>query len=492
MKSNQLKELLKHIILEVHSQFQESHDYDNFDDPSNVANAIYSGLYKAPDLGSIDPTDGGQVYYFTLHSPSGPRHLIKRTPDGRWFYSDSTGYGRKWEPADAHIAAKKRDRAEYARTGKLANEMIANKDVAPDVFGAVNVEEGFFHGDVKKKAKELFGKVKKVSKISHPESNAEYFRIELQNPDSHHTIRKDRSGKLSLGREEGGQLKFDQVEEETGTGAVAGYSTPFAFKSTGGAGERRRKKKKKHVKESSFLSKVKGSGLTNEKINPDGTYSDDMEDGRRSNRISGMTEVIGTEYGNLKENIIDSWNQISIDEKLALIYISLSAALPFIGLSISKIWDKIKPQIQKRLSSNDSKISKLKEMTTSGAAGGQPGGTIQVPAWGTKNRNGSPKAIAAGKKIGYQPIRSITNEGFLNNIKNTFSDLRLALKNKLSEKDVDTLLSASGINSLNPKYANTIKTNLKNAAKKGHIRNIQDLRKWLKISIPGSDLNERT
>ena len=52
-----------------------------------------------------------------------------------------------------------------------------------------------------------------------------------------------------------------------------------------------------------------------------------------------------------------------------------------------------------------SRISGLKEMTSTGAVSG-----YQVPAWGTKNKEGSPKAIAASKKLGYKVVKSIAEE----------------------------------------------------------------------------------
>lgn len=58
------------------------------------------------------------------------------------------------------------------------------------------------------------------------------------------------------------------------------------------------------------------------------------------------------------------------------------------------------------------RVSGLKEMTSSSAAGGQEGGTIKVPAWGTKNKDGSPAAIKATKKMkGWKVVKSITDEG---------------------------------------------------------------------------------
>lgn len=542
MKSNQLKELLRHIILEVNSQFVENSDYDNFDDPSNVANAIYSGLYKAPDNAGTDPSDGGQVWSFTLHSNSGPRHMIKRTPDGEWFYSDSGGNGRKWKYAGNYIAAKKKDREEYKRTGQLANEMIANKDAIPEPMAAVNLEEnelaykvllqakeiaglhfgeknvanvelndhnanrdittfrvtfknhdvryilrdrrgewyekvvsadvfagrdqlhkinlnpsqksrpdlapqkipaarggtgmhqakdwnpdagpkltmkeGLFSNDVEEKAEELFGKVKRITKVSHPDSNSEYFRITLEDPDSHHTIRKAKDGKLSLGKEVNGKLSFDQVEEDTGTGAVAGYATPFAFKPTGGAGERRRKKK--HIKEDSrFLDKVKSKmagtldivkSLKNEKTNPDGTYADDMEDHRRSNRIAGMNEAFGQIYF----EGVPYGSYFSLPEYRNLVFqkIDRRTAKTFeVGRKMSKINSTTKTK--KVVMPPDTLVTligdKLREDTGSGAVG-QPGGLPQVAAWGTKNALGSPKGIKGSEKLGYKVVRSITNE----------------------------------------------------------------------------------
>lgn len=53
--------------------------------------------------------------------------------------------------------------------------------------------------------------------------------------------------------------------------------------------------------------------------------------------------------------------------------------------------------------------SGIDEQTSSGAAGGQAGGTISVPAWGTKNKMGSPRAIKAAKKYG-TVVKSISEK----------------------------------------------------------------------------------
>jgi len=111
--------------------------------------------------------------------------------------------------------------------------------------------------------------------------------------------------------------------EQTGTGAVAGFSPPMG---------------KKKVKESNFENKLKArfKSRLKEKTNPDGTYSDDMPDAIRMKHAEGLSE-----------------------------------------------------------------------MTTSGAAGGQPGGTISVPAWGSKGKH-SKKALDATLKLpGWKKTKEI-------------------------------------------------------------------------------------
>jgi hypothetical protein len=80
--------------------------------------------------------------------------------------------------------------------------------------------------------------------------------------------------------------------------------------------------------------------MANEKTNTDGTYTDDMLDGKRDNRMSTLE-------------------------------------------------------------------GELKEETGSGAVG-QAGGMISTPAWGTKNKDGSPRAIKASKSLGYKVVKSIS------------------------------------------------------------------------------------
>jgi len=417
MKSNQLKELLKHIINEVKVQFEmieqpigQSYIDSGFHKITDQSARVLSGD-KLPKTGYEKLVKAPEW----LHTTSGVAWLAKTQIDGQMVWSVRDAKNRKMR------------------------EMIANKDVPPDVFGAVNVEENkkkytvvtkkdpavpdytqyivknsdnrvffssydkkeaietansfntfkikeigenLFNKDVKKKAKELFGKVKKITKISHPESNSEYFKIILQDPDSEHTIRKEKSGKFSLGKEIDGKLSFEPVDEETGTGSVAGYSTPFAFKATGGAGERRRKKKRKHVRE------IHGS-LKNEKTLPDGKYADDMEDGIRSNRISGMNET-DSSFKNLSV-LEKELNSALSSNKTHIDFEGHKYATGYVKYIIGKM-----------------KLGNIDEMTSSGAVG-QPGGMIQTPAWGTKNKLGSPRGIKGSEKLGYKVVKSITN-----------------------------------------------------------------------------------
>jgi hypothetical protein len=306
-------------------------------------------------------------------------------------------------------------------------EMIANKNEKPDVFGAVNVENvKEVNYDTSKGGKPVFavgapGSQKRNIAVSDPtkeemmkflqsqfgrfdaEGGREDAEVAIywfanfnhggQSSNLYSVISTSpfRPGPISRGPEpntmeedmynalekEYGQ-NSEKQEEQTGTGAVSGFSPPMGkkkkvkendseklkqlkqkrkelskqFKNSRGEGDSRNthlaqreidyeieKLKRGEVKESSFVNKLKQK--LKEKTNPDGTYSDDMEDAIRMKKAEGLSE-----------------------------------------------------------------------MTTSSAAGGQEGGTIRVPAWGTKNKLGSPGAIAATKKMkGWTVAKSISTEG---------------------------------------------------------------------------------
>ena len=176
--------------------------------------------------------------------------------------------------------------------GESTNEMIANKDATPEPMAFVNVEES--DGDDKdlEDAKKLADKIwgDKVGWVAfYPaSSNTKYFRVDIN--------------------------------------GMAGW---LAKTQTSGW---------LYSKNNKMVSVNNLS--VNEKTNPDGTYTDDMESGMKSKAYSG-----------------------------------------------------------------------IKEQTSSGAAGGQAGGMISVPAWGTKNKEGSPRAIAATKRMkGWKVAKSISEK----------------------------------------------------------------------------------
>jgi len=220
----------------------------------------------------------------------------------------------------------------------ILSEMIANKDVKPDVFGFVNVEEsGVLSEDIDPRLSDICtAKLKDMGKFE----DAKLLKYAHNIKELHSYLREKVFHKDAPTAQFIDQCISElrgKAEEQTGTGAVAGFSPPF----TGGP----RRRKKKRVNESHFVDKVRekikssvntAKTMANEKTNLDGTYSYDMEDGHRSNRISG-----------------------------------------------------------------------LKEETSSGAVfSGGP--TIRAPAWGTKNKEGSPRAIAASKSLGYKVVKSIS------------------------------------------------------------------------------------
>lgn len=221
----------------------------------------------------------------------------------------------------------------------IISEMIANKDVEPDVFGAVNIGEDKLSEDIDPRLSDIVSAhLKEMGKFE----DARLLKYSNNIKELYSYLRENVFFKDAPTAQFIDQCMSElrgKAEEQTGTGAVAGFSPPFT------GGPRRRKKRK--VNESNFVNKVKerirtsvntAKTMANEKTNPDGTYSDDMEDPTKTNRIMGLAEE-----------------------------------------------------------------------TSSGAVfSGGP--TIQTPAWGTRNREGSPRAIAASKSLGYKPVKSISTK----------------------------------------------------------------------------------
>jgi hypothetical protein len=172
------------------------------------------------------------------------------------------------------------------------------------------------------------------------------------------------------------------VDEESDSGDAGAFSSPFAFKKT--------KKKKRVKEESNFVNKIreriynKRRKVANEKTNPDGTYTDDMLNGKRDNRFSSLEE----DNKKLAQDLLKK-----AEERLKKLKLKGWKKEDFVK-SLDKMWKREKP---------------IEEETSSGAVG-QAGGMISTPAWGTKNKEGSPRAIAASKSLGYKPVKSISEK----------------------------------------------------------------------------------
>jgi len=146
-----------------------------------------------------------------------------------------------------------------------------------------------------------------------------------------------------------------------------------------------------------------------ELTNPDGTYNDDMESGMKAKAYSGLKEegFLGDD-----ERPCDCGSGLSSEWEYDGQGIPLCRAC---SKCKQKKLSKYRPEILKRYTQADVDEpiepdgDDLWEMTSSGAAGGQAGGTIQVPAWGTKNKEGSPRAIKAAKKYG-KVVKSIAEK----------------------------------------------------------------------------------
>ncbi len=286
MNQKQLKTLLKHIILEI----QKNEMIVNKDYPPDV-------------MGAVNVEENEFYDNWTKQIRSGQQPESDFVPTGQ---KKRTAIWNYWEGK-----CKKCGNVEWvaAGPGPFKCSKCSPKKEQPGT-GAVNVEENIDPrlADICTARLKEMGRFDKANLLRHSHDMKEL-----------HSYLRDRVFGKDAPTLEFVKQCVDQwktgVGEQTATGAVAGYSTPFAFKKT-----------KKKIKEKTL---------------PDGRYVDDMEDPYRSNKVAGLSE-----------------------------------------------------------------------MSTSSGAGGQEGGTIKVAAWGTKNKLGSPGAIAATKKMkGWKIAKSITYEG---------------------------------------------------------------------------------
>lgn len=240
-------------------------------------------------------------------------------------------------------------------------------------------------------------------------------------------------------------VNTDDIEEQSGSGAVGSFSTPMSFR-------------KRKINESSFAQKVKAKfhGNVEEKTAPDGQYVDDMLDGGRMKRAEGLREnssllkLDHTKYLELKkvyENAVskklkrlkfegqefdteyvkymieylqrkfekkDSVNEVDGTRYFAEVPVNSTFKIPGEQITLKKIGpeyahvvstDKKKVKIKVP---NDRRVNIVKELGEQSATGG--GESISVPNWGTKNKLGSPKAINVTKKMGFKVAKSITTE----------------------------------------------------------------------------------
>jgi hypothetical protein len=244
--------------------------------------------------------------------------------------------------------------------------MIVNKDLPPDVFGAVNVESIHLGAPV--------------------DNDKQYKDVQLWSKDN-----------LDVnGRYKGKPLHNygfiydvgDLIPVINRHSAMEIWNQAKKFKKI-----HLKSRKSANIKESNFVNKLKQK--LKEKTNPDGTYSDDMEDAIRMKHAEGLNES-ETIYKDRQGGQDVYW----MDNK-------------DLGGKIHLKPEYVKKYIKKGYKLVDLKdANEINEMTTSSAAGGQAGGTISVPAWGTKNKDGSPKAIQATKKMkGWTVVKSISTEG---------------------------------------------------------------------------------
>lgn len=86
----------------------------DYNDPKVVAHTIWQPVYLTRFVKT--ETDGSELYEVLLFSASGPRHVLKKTKEGEWFYFDALR-GKKWFPFSEYL---KDELHEMSATGGVA------------------------------------------------------------------------------------------------------------------------------------------------------------------------------------------------------------------------------------------------------------------------------------------------------------------------------------------------------------------------------------
>ena len=204
------KSTIRQMVLEVlANKFGQG---GNVDEAQRVANSVWGGVYNVMPNGE---GNNNVFYRITLHSSSGPVKYLKQDSLGRWFSMNPPQ--RIWRPVDqSKVATEPKTETpvhECDECGSCGDE--ENKDAmkgdTTDVhtMDAVNVAESIDYIASSMDVAEAYREWKKVS------------RRYTDNPSSVSFV----SGwNAALAH-----LKKVGLNEMTGTSAVAGYQTPYAF-----------------------------------------------------------------------------------------------------------------------------------------------------------------------------------------------------------------------------------------------------------------------
>jgi len=208
--NNQLRKVIRDLVCEaLANKFGQGGDVAAAE---QVANSVWGSVYNVMPKGERKNT---VFYRVTLHSSSGPVKYLKQDAQGRWFSMNPPQ--QIWRPVDSTKVATEPETAaapiqecDCAPGCNCPGDPMKGDTTDVRTMDAVNVAEGMKYNDYLKggsAVREAYFKWKELAKWK--KTNVIDF-VAGWNAALEHVE--------TLG-----------LNEMTGTGAVAGYQTPFAF-----------------------------------------------------------------------------------------------------------------------------------------------------------------------------------------------------------------------------------------------------------------------
>jgi hypothetical protein len=211
----QLKKTIRNLVYEaLANKFGQGGDVGAAE---QTANSIWSGVYNV----MIKGESNNEVFYrVTLHSSSGPIKYLKQDAQGRWFSMNPPQ--KIWTPAKT---------AQVATEPEQATAPVKECDCAP----GCNCKGDAMQGDTTDVHTMDTANVDESINYVRNSTAVSSAYEEWTKHSSKYTKKPSAVSFVSGWNAALEHIKTTGLNEMTGTGAVAGYQTPYAFSKRGGS-----------------------------------------------------------------------------------------------------------------------------------------------------------------------------------------------------------------------------------------------------------------